>query len=81
MLVLYMIQLVRGLSLLEVLYSDVIVLPIVNQDGEVLVTQDGSVILAQIQSSGQVVEVVLIDEFGNIVIDEAGNTITVDSFY
>lgn len=70
----------RGFVPSEVLYSDVIVLPIVNQDGEVLVTQDGSVILAQIQSSGQIVEVVLIDELGNIVIDEAGNTITVDSF-
>lgn len=70
----------QGFAPAETLYTDVVILPIVNQDGEQLVNQDGDLILAQVVANGTVVEIVLIDEAGNIIIDGDGNTIVADVF-
>lgn len=70
----------QGFAPAETLYTDILVLPIVNQDGEQLVNQAGDLILAQVVANGTVVELVLVDELGNIIIDEEGNTLTADVF-
>lgn len=69
-----------GFAPAESLYTETLILPIVNQGGQQLVNQDGDLILAQVQANGQIVEVVLIDDVGNIIIDEEGNTLTADLF-